>query len=111
MPPNAHVYGDFQISSAANQDRHGKGKLLVRSDLEFNGAAATPQALKTTAADLTVTSAKSLALSCLQGDLSATAQGKHTVTASQGIEHIGGGASHLRTTAGALPSRLRQVTS
>ena len=106
MPPhaNANVYGDLQIASAQNQDRHGKGKLMVRSDLELNGAAATPQVLKTTAADLAVTSAKALSLSSLQGNVSQTAQGKHTISATQGIEHNAGGSSFLdvASSAGAL---------
>jgi hypothetical protein len=111
------IAGDLSILPAANPTRHGKGTVRVASDFEFNGAADVPQKLKTTLSDFNVSSAKSLGLQTVAGnislvssaDLSATGvnsssvlSGKSTVSAALGIEHTANASSHLRTSTGTL---------
>ena len=72
MPPNAQIYGDLQIAAANNTARHGKGKLLCRSDIEMNGAEA--QTLKTTTSNLTVSGATKLSLHALAGEVAVASQ-------------------------------------
>ena len=120
MPPNAgsQVFGDLTLASAANPTRHGKGKLSVPSDVLLTSAADTPQVLKSTLADLSVSSAKNLTVSALAGNLNlvaseynvttaavnatSTLAGKDVVNAALGLEHLGAGSSFVRTSAGAL---------
>jgi len=119
MPPNAgsQIYGDLVLNPAANPARHGMGKMSVASDLLLTSAAEVPQSLKTTSADLTVSSAKGLSVQALAGNLAiaasanvtlnavdstSTLTGKSLLSAVQGIQHTGNASSHFRAANGTL---------